>query len=59
MARDYGLALVRQLAGVFGWLANTELAGLDGREREVTLAAIGDGRLIAALRRRDPMALLS
>ncbi len=59
LARDYGLALVRQLAGVFGWLANTELAGLDGREREVTLAAIGDGRLIAALRRRDPMALLS
>ena len=58
LARDYGLALVRQLAGVFGWLANTELAELDGREREVTLAAIGDGRLIAALRRRDPMTLL-
>lgn len=59
LERDYGLALVRQLAGVFGWLANTELADLDGRERDVTLAAIGDGRLIAALRRRDPMALLA
>ena len=56
--RDYGLALVRQLAGVFGWLANTELAELDGRARDVTLASIGDGRLIAALRRRDPLALL-
>jgi len=59
LERDYGLALVRQLAGVFGWLANTELADLGGRERDVTLAAIGDGRLIAALRDHDPMSLLS
>ncbi len=59
LGRDYGLALVRQLAGVFGWLANTELATLSGRERDVTLAAIGDGRLIAALRDHDPMSLLS
>ena len=59
LERDYGLALVRQLVGVFGWLANTELATLSGRERDVTLAAIGDGRLIAALRDHDPMSLLS
>lgn len=59
LGRDYGLALVRQLAGVFGWLANTELGTLSGRERDVTLAAIGDGRLIAALRDHDPMSLLS
>ncbi len=59
LERDYGLALVRQLAGVFGWLANTELADLGGRERGVTLAAIGDGRLIAALRDHAPMSLLS
>ncbi len=59
LERDYGLALVRQLAGVFGWLANTELATLSGRERDVTLAAIGDGRLISALRDNDPMSLLS
>ena len=59
LGRDYGLALVRQLAGVFGWLANTELSTLSGRERDVTLAAIGDGRLIAALRDHDPMSLLA
>lgn len=59
LERDYGLALVRQLAGVFGWLANTELEDLGGRERDITLAAIGDGRLIAALRDHAPMSLLS
>lgn len=59
LEHDYGLALIRQLAGVFGWLANTELSSLSGRERDVTLAAIGDGRLIAALRDHDPLALLA
>jgi hypothetical protein len=58
LERDYGLALIRQLAGIFGWLANTDLSSLAGRERDVTLAAIGDGRLIAALRDHDPLALL-
>jgi hypothetical protein len=48
--RDYRPALVSLLAGVVGWLARPDLDDLHGRERALADAALGDGRLIAALR---------
>lgn len=43
------LALLRYLAGVVNWLGSPGLTHLEGRERAVADAAIGDGRLVAAL----------
>lgn len=46
---DGRYALLRQSAGVVGWLAGVDEERLDGRERALVEAAIGDGRLVAAL----------
>lgn len=46
---DYRAALLVQLAGTVGWLANADFSQMSNRERALTEAAFGDGRLIAAL----------
>jgi aminoglycoside phosphotransferase (APT) family kinase protein len=43
------LALLWQLAGTVGWLSSVNLGQLAGRERALVEAALGDGRLLAAL----------
>ena len=55
---DCRLALLRQLAGTVGWLGSVNLDELQGRERLLVEAALGDGRLIAALRDHDAIGLL-
>ncbi|HET8629822.1 MAG TPA: aminoglycoside phosphotransferase family protein [Thermomicrobiales bacterium] len=55
---DCRLALLRQLAGVVGWLAAADPARLAGRERALIEAALGDGRLMAALLDHDAAAVL-
>jgi hypothetical protein len=47
--RDCRLALLRQVAGRVGWLANADPEQLSGRESALVRAAFGDGRLVAAL----------
>jgi aminoglycoside/choline kinase family phosphotransferase len=47
--RDCRLALLRQVAGRVGWLANADPVALSGRESALVQAAFGDGRLVAAL----------
>lgn len=59
LRHDCRLALLRQLAGTVGWLAGVDAASLAGRERALVEAAIGDGRLIAALLDYDVAALLT
>lgn len=49
LRHHYRLALQHQLAGVVGWLAASDPDRLAGRERALVEAALGDGRLIAAL----------
>ncbi len=46
---DCRSALLWQLAGTVGWLAGVDPDRLAGRERALVDAAIGDGRLVAAL----------
>jgi len=46
---DVRLALLWQLAGTVGWLAGADPDRLAGRERALAEAAVGDGRLVAAL----------
>ncbi len=55
---DCRLALLWQLAGTVGWLAGADAARLAGRERALVEAALGDGRLVAALLDHDAAALL-
>ncbi len=43
------LALLWNLAGTVGWLSSVDLEQLRGRERALVDAALGDGRLMAAL----------
>jgi hypothetical protein len=50
LRHDCRLALVSLLAGTVGWLARPDLGELTGRERALADAALGDGRLLAALR---------
>lgn len=45
----FDLALLRHLAGVVTWLGGIDPSELRDRQREVAEAAIGDGRLVAAL----------
>lgn len=56
--RDCRLALLRQLAGSVGWLGSINPDALAGRERQLVDAALGDGRLLAALRDYDALSLL-
>ena len=55
---DYGLALLALLAGTVGWLTTLRREDLTGRERALHEAALGDGRLIAALSDHDVERLL-
>lgn len=56
---DYRLSLARVLPGIVGWLANVDRARPDGREGQLIEAALGDGRLNAALLDHDILGLLS
>jgi aminoglycoside phosphotransferase (APT) family kinase protein len=58
LQRDSRAALLLLLAGTIGWLASVDRADLVGRERALQDAAIGDGRLLAALRDHDVAVLL-
>jgi len=49
LREDSGLALLALLARTVGWLVGADPDRLVGRERELTEAVIGDGRLVAAL----------
>jgi aminoglycoside phosphotransferase (APT) family kinase protein len=53
------LALLWQMAGTVGWLSAADLNTLQGRERALVEAALGDERLIAALQDYDVLTLLS
>jgi aminoglycoside phosphotransferase (APT) family kinase protein len=55
---DYRLALLWHLARTVGWLAGADPNRLVGRERALVAAAIGDGRLIAALLDHDAARLV-
>ena len=53
------LSLLLLLAGTVGWLANLNATDLRGRERALHEAALGDGRLAAALLDHDVAAVLA
>jgi hypothetical protein len=55
---DYGRALLLRLAGTVGWLATVTGDDLTSRERALQEAALGNGRLAAALLDHDALALL-
>jgi hypothetical protein len=46
---DCGMALLSLFAGTVGWLASVDRNDLAGRERALQDAALGNGRLLAAL----------
>jgi hypothetical protein len=56
---DYRLSLARTLPGIIGWLAHADLDRLQGRERQLMGAALGDGRLAAALLDHNVLGLLN
>ncbi|MGH2560134.1 MAG: aminoglycoside phosphotransferase family protein [Thermomicrobiales bacterium] len=56
---DCRRALLQQLAGTVGWLANADVDLFTGRERALVEAAIGDGRLVSALLDHDVASLLA
>jgi aminoglycoside/choline kinase family phosphotransferase len=56
---DCRLALLWNLAGTVGWLGSVDFDQLVGRERALVEAALGDGKLIAALQDTDALAALS
>lgn len=49
LRHDCRLALLRQVAGAVGWLANADPDRLTGREAALVAAVFGDGRLVSAL----------
>jgi hypothetical protein len=53
LRQDYRLAVLRHVAGVIGWLATADRGSVDGRERALLDAILGDGRLAAALADHD------
>jgi Ser/Thr protein kinase RdoA (MazF antagonist) len=53
------LSLLLLLAGTVGWLANIDAAELTDRERALRDAALGDGRLAAALDDHDIETMLA
>ena len=55
---DCRLALLWQLAGTVGWLSSVDLEQVGGRERALVEAALGDGKLIAALQDTDALGAL-
>jgi thiamine kinase-like enzyme len=52
------LAMLWNLAGIVGWLSSADWERAEGRERTLLEAALGDGRLIAALLDEDVASLL-
>jgi hypothetical protein len=56
---DYRLSLARTLPGIVAWLANVDLDRLDGRERQLMEAALGDRRLVSALVDHNVLGLLN
>jgi hypothetical protein len=58
LRNDFALALLVLLAGTVGWLTAEERADSSGRERAVREAALGDGRLVAALLDHDAASAL-
>jgi hypothetical protein len=52
------LALLWQLAGTVGWLSSADLDRLGGRELALVEAALGDGKLLAALQETNALAAL-
>jgi len=59
MQHDFALMLPRMLAGIIGWLANSDPDRLSGREQRLVEAALGDGRVISALLDHDMLQLLN
>jgi aminoglycoside phosphotransferase (APT) family kinase protein len=59
LREDCRLALLWTLAGTVGWLSSVDLDSLLGRERALVEAALGDGRLVAALQDYDVLAVCS
>ena len=55
---DCRLALLWQLAGTVGWLSSVDLEQVGERERALMEAALGDGKLIAALQDTDALGVL-
>jgi len=55
---DYGRALLLRLAATVGWLATVRGDDLTRRERALQEAALGNGRLVAALLDHDGLALI-
>jgi aminoglycoside/choline kinase family phosphotransferase len=55
---DYGRALLLRLAGTVGWLTTVAGDDLTSHERALQEAALGNGRLAAALLDHDALALL-
>jgi hypothetical protein len=49
LLQDCRLALLSLLAGTVGWLAASDVENFVGRERALVEAALGNGRLVAAL----------
>jgi aminoglycoside/choline kinase family phosphotransferase len=50
LRKDCRLALLCQVVGKVGWLADTDPDELSSREQDLLAAAFGDGRLVTALR---------
>ena len=59
MQHDFALMLPCMLAGIIGWLANSDPDRLSGREQRLVEAALGDGRVISALLDHDVLQLLN
>lgn len=59
LREDCRLALLRHLAGIVGWLGSVDLDHLIGREQALVEAALGDGRLVAALQDYDVIGVFS
>lgn len=59
LQEDCRLALLWNLAGTVGWLSAVDLDHVSGRERALVEAALGNGRLVAALQDYDVLAACS
>ena len=58
LMHDLRLALLWRLGGTVGWLSNADVDQMTGRERDLVMAALGDGRLANALVDLDARSLL-
>ncbi len=58
LRNDVRLALLWRLGGTVGWLSNADVDQMIGRERDLVVAAFGDGRLANALVEMDARSML-